>query len=246
MIDEDLDPRRETLAAEPDGKEGVDDMKRISVAVSVISCGLSVSSSAGDMVVNGDFSAGLTGWFADGDVAVGGPADSALLGEGSPFPGPPPGLLEQTFTLAADPISLSFEFDFDSSPGGAAGSFFDDLFQVELIATGLPELFTDSFGFPSDAILAVDRFGVFENQGSIGAGAVLDNLFTLDLTGLGLSAGNELTLTYLMFGGDDGFISVGLVDDASLITVPVPGSALLAMFALAPGAMWRLRRRSAV
>ena len=194
---------------------------------------------------NGDFSLGFAGWFVDGDAVVSGPFSSAILGEGSPSPGPAPGLLSQAFLLPASPVSLTFEFSFDVGADVSGGGLFDDFFQVELLATGQSELFTDSFGFPSDAILAVDRFGVFENQGTIGAGTNLSSQFTLSLTGLGLSAGDELTITALTFGDADGFSSVGVLDNVSATVIPVPGAALLALVGLAHAASFRRWRRDA-
>lgn len=220
-------------------------MKRYCVRL-VVACFAIFASSVRADLNNGDFSAGQTDWFFDGDAAIGGPISSAILGEGSPFPGPAPGLVEQTFTLSAAPLSLSFEFDFGATADGTSGSFFDDLFEVDLFSAALPEFFTDSFGFASDAVLTVDRFGVFENQGTVGGGAGLPNLFTMDLSGLGLGAGDELTFTALLFGGSDGFNSLGSVDNVSVAVVPAPGAALLALIGLLPMGAWRIRRRTVV
>ncbi|RJP42083.1 MAG: hypothetical protein C4547_00940 [Phycisphaerales bacterium] len=194
-------------------------------------------------LMNGAFTDGpdkLDNWFTDGEVAVAGPSDAANLDEGD-FVLTFPGLLEQTFTLTNDPISLSFDFQMDFTFGGPVdpNRIFDDFVDVALIPSVGGPLFG---GF--DTFMTYDDSGVLDNFGGgvVGAGIDLTGRYTLDLTGLGLVAGDELTLSFLLVQSDDGKVSTGLVDNIQLVQVPAPSAALLAAMGLMSIPLIRRRR----
>lgn len=209
-------------------------------------------------LTNGSFSQGgngLAGWTIDdpflggaSEVSVGGLTGAAVLGEGDGST-TPSGFLSQTFTLANDPLSLSFEFEFASTAGGPTdpARFFDDFMNVALFKTGAGDLFTDPFGFATPVFLTFDRNGVLDNigGGDVGAGSGLSNRYELDLTGLGLMGGDELTLSFLMLPSEDGFASSGLIDNVSVTAIPAPASIVLAIFGIIPAASVRRRKSQA-
>lgn len=230
-------------------------MRRLSYKGALLISATLISQAVADLT-NGSFSDGsdgLSNWsivdpflLADSDVAVMGGDRVAALGEGDGVT--PAGILEQTFLLSNAPLRLSFDFDFEAVAGGPEDPlrFFDDFMNVALFKTGAGDLFTDSFGFGTPVFLTFDRHGVLDDLGggSLGAGMVLSNRYELDLSGLGLMAGDELMVSFLMVPSDDGFVSNGLIDNVNVTAIPAPAAVMLALLGFAPAAWWRKRQAS--
>ena len=207
-------------------------------------------------ISNGTFNAGITDWsikdpfFPADDTTTAIAGGVAELGE--PFPS---GALSQTFVLSNAPLMLSFDFDFGAVADGTSGFsndtmdialFRPDPFNPLLPDLGEAPLFGGGF---FDTFLNFDRNFLF----LVNEGTVTNNVsglakhFEIDISGLGLLAGDSLTFQALMlpgfgFGTGDGFQSTGLVDNVNITVIPAPDSAILGLLGLLAILACRRRR----
>lgn len=180
-------------------------------------------------LVNGDFSAGLVGWSAAGNVQP--MAGTAAFGDGEDGSG---AALYQIVSLT--PGQYCFSFDFrnglsDSVPTGA----FPDSFFVSLYFVDDPGDFDLSDNLPAQAVLGLDYSGVLTGQGILSASLLgtdwthLDFLFTNSFA----YVTPYFELFDLNFIGSDSGVWVDNVCFRPVETVvPEPPSHLLAAFGL--------------
>ncbi len=186
-------------------------------------------------LVNGDFSAGLSGWQLRGPVTDGG--GDAVLAE---HPTEIMTTLSQEFVIPPGAESLAFEFRLASEPDSTSGSPFPDAFAVSLLdpVTFVPLL--SSPGVPD--YFHVDVGGATEYDPALVN--VVGDTVTLDLSSLGPA---DTFLAFDLLGGDNGLATTVEVDNVVLserqgFIIPEPATILGISFALA-SACGYLRRR---
>jgi len=186
--------------------------------------------SASTELLNGGFdlsapSDAAFGWETRGDVAVFGSA--VTLTEGDPLRT----RLEQTFLLPNDPTQLRITIDQITLDDN--GLLPDDAFEIALLGQGLVPLAGVVSGLSgSDALFNLQPDGrAFVSStgivpGSTGSGTVIDTsgqlVLTFDLTGLGLSGGDQAGLVFdlIGLGADNSSIvisEVALLSDAVVV-----------------------------
>lgn len=180
--------------------------------------------------VNGDFSAGLTGWDTAGDVSNGG--GRAVLAEN---PTAIMTTLSQEFSIEAAATTLSFDYLLGAEPGGPTGSPFGDALQVSLLDPGTLAPLLHSPGV-SDYFYT-SNLGTEQYDPALVT--VTGDTVTLGLTPLG---DVDALLAFDLLGGDDGMATIVQVDNVRLTVIPEP--ATFATLALTTGALaGYLRRR---
>jgi hypothetical protein len=210
-------------------------MKRFTVvllSVGVLVLSLSAQGSA-SVVVNGDFSSGLTGWTSTGPVSDGG-GFAVLFDDLSSFQA----TLEQQIVIPAGAQSLKFTYNLGYTPDGTSGSPLPDAFTASLLdlfnnpilsTTG----FTDYFYHDLDGIIDYDPSIVSKSAGTV----------TLDLSSV--PGGTTVRIVFDLYTGDDGRTTQANVDDvvvdAGSSTVPEPASVVV-WLVLGIGGLFRARR----
>ena len=210
----------------------------------VISCSLTLvcgSAALGDLV-NGDFSAGSSGWsynFVTFDSGV-----AVMLQD----PAGSDSFLEQQFTIPAGSTSLSFEYkayfgadgvgmfwaslcpdSYGVSPGDFDADGLPDAEDPDDDGDGIPD-YTDPMPLTPTFLSDSGSWGLFAGAGvavneDIGDGWAT---VTLDLTGISLPLDAVVTFTKSTEWGSGDTITI---DNVSVV-VPLPGAVLLGMLGL--------------
>ena len=212
----------------------------------VLSVAIVGAGSAHAYVVNGDFSNGLFGWttedlLSDGSLVSPSASVEELNGvaklstQGFADPGVRVVTLAQAFTIDSAAEALGFDIGFDRAGTDGSG------------IVGLPDFlevsWLDDWDFGFDRfLLGVDVNGFYDPNtfDALILPSVGNGLFRFD-TGISDLAGRSGTLYFDLIDFDDGFFSMGMVDNVgiALASVPAPGTSLL----LAMGLWIVLRRR---
>ena len=190
----------------------------------------SVTAYASPTIENGDFLAGVSGWTIDpaGCVVDGG--GYALIIEDPTYYS---FLLSQEFKVPNLVLSLSFEINMTSSPGGATGSIFPDGFTASLLDpdTLLPLVSTPGFSDFYYLDRTIENFDPTIVE-------VTGNTVSLTLSGLGLE-GREAVLDFYLLGADDGYATCVAVDNVQVSVIPAPGALLLGLIGTGAVGLWR-------
>lgn len=209
----------------------------------VVSVAAAVVPGSASVLVNGDFSAGLTGWTISGDVEETGGRAVMVDDLQSNW-----AMLEQTFVMPTCAQSLVFSYTLGATPDETSAADWYDFFTASLF---------DSVGSPILASPGVNDYFFHENTGNIEYDPAIvnfsdsaghwGNTVSLDLSGV--SAGTEARLELRLKTADDGFTTQVEIDDVYLQTgdgceVPEPVSIVVwaAVFG-AFGAAMAVRRR---
>ncbi|WP_165233705.1 PEP-CTERM sorting domain-containing protein [Aquisphaera insulae] len=185
--------------------------------------------SAGSLV-NGDFSAGLSGWTVTGDSVsvVGG---EAVIQESSVLP---EATLYQDFTISAGAKTLSFVLvrvgeEDGFPPAGFGVSLLDVGTGLSLVPT--VDAFTDSFYTRDLTTGTAEGLAATGVTVSPSAGA-LPLTITVDISGL---EGKDARILFRVFGGGSTSDASATIDDVRVggaNAVPEPGTLSLALMAL--------------
>jgi MYXO-CTERM domain-containing protein len=189
---------------------------------------LSVTSFAGTTLQNGNFSAGLTGWNVEfGTVTDGG---GYALFEEDQFE--LSSTLSQVFTIPDLARELSFDLEMTSVPENGHESW-PDAFLASLYDSNGKPLFANPLG--------VDEFYYLDNTGILDTtGTVTGNSVSLDVSSL---AGQDVLLSFDLFGGNDGMFTTVGVDNVNVSVIPAPGALLLGLIGMGTFGLWRRSRK---
>jgi len=183
-------------------------LKTFSVALVV---SLAANQAWGVTIVNGAFSAGLSGWTITDSVADGG--GFARLSED-------PVLiltsLEQQFVIPDGAVSLSFDYVISSRESPAGQQTLPDAFQASLLN---PLTFESllHMGPPHD-FLQQDRGGLVTIL--YGKVSISGNTVTTDLSSI--PGGTNALLAFDLLGSDDGFATHVDIDNVGVRIIPEP------------------------
>ncbi|MBA7656029.1 hypothetical protein ES703_63942 [subsurface metagenome] len=186
-------------------------------------------------LVNGDFSAGLSGWTLEwGTVTDGG---GYALFEEDAFD--LSSTLSQEFTIPALALELSFDVQMFAVPGGSSDPFaWPDAFTATL--------YNDPVNLvPLISNPLVDDFYYLDNTGwEETVATVSGNTVSLDISSL---AGLDAYLVFDLWGSDDGWLTSVNVDNVDISLVPTPSALLLGLIGMGTGVLglWRRFNKSA-
>jgi hypothetical protein len=176
---------------------------------------------------NGDFSDGLNGWTAGGNVTDGG-GYALFEVEG----GSDQSSLSQKFILPTLALELSFEVEM-SGDSTEDGMILSDMFAASLLNPDTLEPLIYNPGH--------DEFYRWENIGTgyvVTVATVSGSTVSLDVSGL---AGQDVLLSFDLRGSDDGKLTSVGVDNVSVSSViPAPGALMLGL--IGTGLVGFLRR----
>ncbi len=165
-------------------------------------------------IVNGDFSAGLTGWTVSGPVTESG--GQAILEKDPDFP---LATLEQAFTVPADALSLSFTYDITLIPSTALAL---DVFQAMLAPTG---------SAPGSGLFFMDLLGLQSYDPA--EVSVVGDTVTLDVSGF---VGQDVLLSFWLLGSQAADYELDVaIDDVALALAPAVVPEPLTLLALSAG-----------
>ena len=211
----------------------------VSGLVALVSLLLVAAPADAAVIVNGDFSSGLTGWTTTGPVSDGGGfavmTDDLVSGMAS---------LEQAFVISALSQSLSFSYSLSAVPDGTAGSPFPDAFTASLLdpVTFAPILSTPGF---TDYFYH-DNSGFVDYDPSIVS--VSGDTVTVDLSSV--AAGTDALIAFDLLLGDDGLTTSVEIDNVEAageqVIIPEPASVVIWMVVFGAsglGAVLAQRRR---
>ena len=209
--------------------------ERLGLGVIVLALA-SVTAYAGPTIENGDFSAGLTGWDVDppGCVVLD-PGGYAVIVEDPTYFS---FLLSQEFQVPDLVLSLSFERNMSTSPGGNTGSPMPDGFTACLLDAGtLFPLVSTALGYSDFYYLENSGLEDFVDTFV----TVTGDTVSLNLSGLGLE-GRQAVLDFYLLGTDDGYMTEVALDNVQVSVIPAPGALLLALIGTGAVGLWRRLR----
>lgn len=187
-------------------------------------------------IVNGDFSAGLSGWSVDpfgGDVVDGG--GYALFVED---PDLMLSSLSQEFIIPALALELSFDVAMTTEQGG----YYDEWAWPDAFAATLYDNSVDLN--PLISIPSFNEFLYMDNTGFVD-----DTVATFDGTTVSLDvssvAGENVFLAFDLFGSDDGKLTSVSIYKVDISLVPAPGALLLGIIGTGMVGLWRRFKKSA-
>lgn len=187
---------------------------------------LSPTAFAGATLPNGDFSSGLSGWIVEyGTVTDGG---GYALFEEDAFD--LSSTLSRVFTLAPGSLMLSFDMVMSVESGGNYDPFAPpDAFMASLLDPVTYDPLVSNPGFT--------EFYLLENTGYEETVAdVSSSTISLDVSAW---AGQDVFLSFDLFGGDDGMLTSVSVDNVGVSVIPAPGALLLGLVGAGTVSIWR-------